>query len=59
MGPLSITVLSEGRKFPHSNPNSNFDDLPFVECEAFMLVSALASETGQTLLGIPHSDNHV
>lgn len=55
MGTLSITVLSKGRKFPHS-PNSNFDDLPFVEGEAFMLVHALASETGQTLLGIPHSD---
>lgn len=58
MGPLSITVLSKGRKFPHS-PNSNFDDLPFVEGEAFMLVHALASETGQTLLGIPHSDYQV
>ena len=59
MGPLRITVLSEGRKFPHSNPNSNFDDLTFVKGEAFMLVHALASETGQTLLGSLHSDYHV
>lgn len=64
MNLLSITVLSESRKISHFNPNPNFDDfnlltLTFVEGEAFTLVSALASETGQSLLLSLHSDYRV